>query len=122
MAHLATSTDDRPRVAPVRYASADGHVLATGGRKLANARANPRVAISIEKRTDGAPEWMAVVLGTADAVTDPSRIADAARRVFPKSLGPDESEWDEYYRRDPTDDPTSTLLDVRVGSATATRS
>lgn len=48
-AHVATSVDDRPHVAPVWYLYDDGVVsFVTSGRKLRNLRQNPRVALSIE--------------------------------------------------------------------------
>ncbi|MFC6962762.1 pyridoxamine 5'-phosphate oxidase family protein [Halocatena marina] len=63
MAHLATSVDDRPHVAPVWYAYDDGTLsLLTGGKKLANVQENPQVAVSIEKNTNGDAEWMATLL------------------------------------------------------------
>ncbi|WP_228546312.1 pyridoxamine 5'-phosphate oxidase family protein [Halegenticoccus tardaugens] len=114
--------NDRPHVAPVWYGYDDGHVhILTGGRKLENASQNPRVAISIEKHADGDAEWMVVMQGTAATITDSARINDAARRIFSKYLGPTEAEWAEYYREALTDEPNNTLLDVRIGSATATR-
>ncbi len=54
MAHLATCSDGRPHVAPVWYHYGDGTVsILTGGRKLANIRENPRVAVSFQKDTAG---------------------------------------------------------------------
>lgn len=122
MAHLATSVDDRPHVAPVWYAYNDGMIFVlTGGQKLANIERNPRVAVSIEKNTDGDAEWMVTLLGTATIQTEPTRINEAARKVIAKYLGPDEEAWPEYYRRSLTDDPPNTLIEIDIASATATR-
>lgn len=75
VAHLATSRDDRPHVAPVWYGYRDGVVyFLTGGRKLENVRANPRVALSIERATDGDVHWNVTLLGTATVEDDPDRI------------------------------------------------
>lgn len=120
MAHLATSVDDRPHVAPVWYAYDDGVLsVLTGGKKLANIERNPRVAVSIEKNTDGDAEWMVTLLGRATIHTEPTRINRAARTVFAKYLGPDEEAWPEYYRRSLSDEPPNTLIEIEVTSATA---
>lgn len=76
-AHLATSVDDRPHVAPVRYVYDEGSLwLFTGWRKLRNLRANPRVAVSIERADpDGNVDWNATLLGTARVVDDDDRAA-----------------------------------------------
>lgn len=122
MAHFATGVDDRPHVAPVWYAYDDGHLsVLTGGRKLANVRRNPRVAVSIQRDADGDAEWMVVLRGTARVVDDAERVNDAAKRIFRKYLGPDEAEWDDYYRQDFSEVDDSALLDVEVGSATHQR-
>ena len=74
-AHLATSVDDRPHVAPVWYVYDDGSLwVATGGKKLENVRRNPRVAVSIESadRT-GNVDWNATLLATARVVEDAER-------------------------------------------------
>ncbi len=53
-ARLATSVDDRPHVATVWYGYREGVLyFITGGRKLANVRETPRVALSIEKTVRG---------------------------------------------------------------------
>ncbi|WP_231186481.1 pyridoxamine 5'-phosphate oxidase family protein [Haladaptatus sp. DYF46] len=120
MAHLATSVDDRPHVAPVWYAYDDGELFVlTGGKKLANIEENPRVAISIEKNSDGDAEWMVSLLGSATIHEESERINEAAREIFAKYLGPDEEAWPEYYRQSLTDDPPNTLLEIQVASATA---
>ena len=83
-AHLATSVDDRPHVAPVWYGYRDGTLYTlTGGKKLENARRNPRVSVSIEKTdAEGDVEWGVTMLGTATVVDDVDRIARANRWVY----------------------------------------
>jgi len=123
MAHLATSVDDRPHVAPVWYAYDDGVLsVLTGGKKLANVRRNPRVAVSIERNDDGDAEWMVSLLGTAEIHTEPAPINEAARTVFSKYLGaPEDGGWDEYHRKFLTEEPPHPLTEIEVTSATATR-
>jgi nitroimidazol reductase NimA-like FMN-containing flavoprotein (pyridoxamine 5'-phosphate oxidase superfamily) len=86
MAHLATSHDDRPHVAPVWYdydPEADILRALTGGRKVANARRNPRVAVSVEDHdADGNAEWMVAMQGTARVVEDRERVVAAGRRIY----------------------------------------
>jgi general stress protein 26 len=84
-AHLATSVDDRPHVAPVWYGYRDGTLsLLTGGRKLANVRRNPRVAVSIEEASDGDVDWNVTLLGTATVIDDPDRIDRASGWIYDK--------------------------------------
>ncbi len=120
MAHLATSTDDRPHVAPVWYHYEDGSVyVTTGGRKLDNVRRNPRVAVSIQEDDDGDAEWMAALRGTAREVTDPDRVREIAGRLFATYLGTDRDQWDDYYRDVvETGETEGAMLEIRVGSAT----
>lgn len=92
-AHFATSVDDRPHVAPVWYGYRDGVVyFVTGGKKLANARRNPNVALSIEAAHDGDVEWTVTLLGTATVVDDPDRIEWAEDWIY------------DAYEEDPLDD------------------
>lgn len=111
-AHVATSVDDRPHVAPVWYRYADGVVsFVTGGRKLENLRANPRVAISIERATPERVHWTVTLLGTARVVGDGERIAEFDRYAF-----------ETYYEPGGASDDVSgeqVLVDVDVASATA---
>lgn len=82
-AHLATSVDDRPHVAPVWYGYRNGTLyFITGGRKLSNVRRNPRVAVSIEKATDGDVEWNVMLRGTATVRDDPDRIDWASGWIY----------------------------------------
>jgi len=121
MAHLATSVDDRPHVAPVWYHYEDGHVYVfTGGRKLANVRRNPRVAVSIEASEDSDAQWTVTMQGTATVVEDEDRVLDWVRPVFGKYLGADVETWSDYHRESLEEGPDTTLLDIEVGSATHT--
>ena len=114
-AHLATAADDRPHVAPVWYGYRDGVVsVITGGRKLANVRENPRVAVSIEKQGDDGPEWSVSLLGTATVVEDPERTKSAREHVFGKYR-----ESDEETESD--DSEQGALVEIEIGSATSAR-
>lgn len=107
MAHLATSVDDRPHVAPVWYRYDDGVVeVATTGRKLENIRANPRVALSIQKDEGGDTRWTVTLLGSAAIVEDEEASQRGIRRLNAKY---DASE-DAYEE--------NTLVRIDVGSAT----
>jgi len=118
MAHLATSVDDRPHVAPVWYDYDDGIVrIVTGGRKLENVRRNPRVALSIQRDEAGDALWRVTLLGTATIVEDPDRVQAATRRIYSTYMGDDPSTWDARYREQ-LEAPSMPLLEVEVGSAT----
>jgi nitroimidazol reductase NimA-like FMN-containing flavoprotein (pyridoxamine 5'-phosphate oxidase superfamily) len=104
-AHLATSVDDRPHVAPVWFRYDDGVVeLVTTGRKLRDLRANPRVALSAERADAGIPEWTVTVRGTATVVDD-KKETDRARLAINRRYGVDEDAW-----------PENRLVRVHVGS------
>lgn len=109
--HLATCTDGDPHVAPLWYNVHDGHIeIATTGRKLANLRSNPQVAISVQKDVDGSPKWGVVVQGTAEVVDD----AAAGRALFRRlneRYGTDEDAWMEE----------NTPLRIDVGHTTSWR-
>ncbi len=106
-AHVATSVDDRPHVAPVWYRYEDGVLsFVTSGRKLENVRRNPRVAVSIERSDEEAVDWSVTLLGTATVVEEEARVAPVAERLF------------EKYDSD-DDYPFQPLVEVEVGSATA---
>ncbi len=110
IAHLATCTDERPHVAPVWYHYDDGTVsVLTTGRKLANIRRNPRVALSIQKDTDGRAEWMVTMQGTATVVEDEAQKREATARINPR-YGAPESAYSE-----------NTLVRIEIGSASFTR-
>ena len=109
-AHLATAVDDRPHVAPVWYVYEDGVVwILTGGKKLANLRQNPRVALSVESYDAAGVDWGVQLLGTARVVEDEERYHEVARRM------------DEKYGGDYGADGgvEGALVAVHVGSATA---
>lgn len=106
MAHLATCAEGRPHAAPVWYVYEDGVVeISTSGRKLRNLRANPRVALSIQKDEGGDPRWMATLLGTATVVEDDEAFRTANRRINRK------------YGASPDAFAGNTLVRIEVGSA-----
>ena len=120
VAHLATCRDGRPPVAPLwfRYvgltdvpddqSDEDREVIEimTTGRKLADLRANPRVALSVQQDEDGHPNWRVVLRGTATVIED-SDETRAANRAINRRYGADDPDaWlDE-----------NTLVRVAVGS------
>lgn len=108
MGHLGTCVEGRPHVAPVwyRYVDSDDAVeIVTTGRKLANVRENPRVALSIQKDDAGKTRWMVTLLGTATVVDDENE-TDAARRRI-----------NEKYEAEPEAYAENTLVRIDVGSA-----
>jgi PPOX class probable F420-dependent enzyme len=106
MAHFATCTEGRPHVAPVWYHYDEGTVeVLTTGRKLANVRENPRVAISVQKDEEGQAQWMVTLRGTATVVEDEEERRQAAARINPK------------YGAEPDEYPENVLVRVEVGSA-----
>lgn len=107
-AHVATSVDNRPHVAPVWFCYDDGVVsFVTSGRKLRNVRENPRVAISIEKADETGVDWTVTMLGTATVYDDPERVEPTQRRI------------DEKYDNE-TDYGFQPLVEVEIASATRT--
>jgi nitroimidazol reductase NimA-like FMN-containing flavoprotein (pyridoxamine 5'-phosphate oxidase superfamily) len=105
-AHLATCTENRPHVAPVWYLYDDEVVeLVTAGRKLANLRANPRAALSVQKDVDGDAQWTVTLLGTATVVDDADATRAATRRINAKYGASEEAYAD------------NTLVRIDVGSA-----
>lgn len=107
MVHLATCSDGKPHVAPVWYVYDDGVVeVTTGGRKLANLRENPRVALSFERNVDGETQWMVSALGTAAVIEDDAPFEAAASRINRK-YGAPENAYGE-----------NTLVRIELGSAT----
>lgn len=108
MAHLATCREGRPHVAPVWYVYDESESmveLVTTGRKLANVRANPRIALSIQKDEGGRAQWMVTLLGTAEVVDDEEATREATRRINAK-YGASEDAWSE-----------NRLVRVSVGTA-----
>lgn len=134
-AHLATAVDDRPHVAPVWYGYRDGVLyFITGGRKLANIRRNPRVALSIERANGGDVEWNVLLRGTATIRDEPERIDWASGWIYEKYDGGDDTETnddgtDEQATDEETDtttesddgesaeEQTAALIEVAIGSA-----
>lgn len=109
MAHFATCVDGRPHVAPIWYCYDDeGETLevVTSGRKLANVRENPRVAISVQKDEGGDARWRVTLLGTATVVEDEAAFEAVNRRINEK-YGAEEGAYSE-----------NTLVRVDIGSAT----
>jgi nitroimidazol reductase NimA-like FMN-containing flavoprotein (pyridoxamine 5'-phosphate oxidase superfamily) len=110
MAHLATSVDDRPHVAPVWYRYEDGVIeVVTTGRKLENIRSNPRVALSVQRDIDGETQWFVTALGTATVVDDEAATQAAARAINDKYGAPEDA-W-----------PENELVRIELASATARR-
>lgn len=106
VATLGTCVDGRPHVAPLWYRYYDGVVeIVTTGRKLAAVRENPRVALSVEKSTNGQPEWTVSIRGTATVIEDEDAFRAANRRINRK-YGADEDAWTD-----------NTLVRIDVGSA-----
>ncbi len=108
MAHLATCADGRPHVAPVWYRYLDDEVveIVTTGRKLANVRENPRVALSVQQDDAGHAQWAVTLLGTATVVDDEGE-TDAARRRINEKYDADHDAYAE-----------NRLVRIDVGSAT----
>jgi nitroimidazol reductase NimA-like FMN-containing flavoprotein (pyridoxamine 5'-phosphate oxidase superfamily) len=95
IAHLATSVDDRPHVAPVWYSYTENMLeVLTTGRKLTNIRENPRVALSVQKDQGGRAQWAVTILGQATIVEDDEETEAAAARINPR-YGADPSAWPE---------------------------
>lgn len=106
MAHLATCVDGRPHVAPVWYRYDDGTVeLVTTGRKLANVRENPRVALSVQADDAGEARWSVTLLGTATVVAD-ENATDRARERINAKYGTEPDAYDE-----------NDLVRIDIGSA-----
>ncbi|MFC4988683.1 pyridoxamine 5'-phosphate oxidase family protein [Saliphagus infecundisoli] len=111
MAHLATSRNDRPHVAPIWYRYEDGVAeFVTGGKKLENIRANPRVSLSIERSEDGVGQWHVVLFGTATVITDEEKLWAGRTRLFQRYRGRDPSVEEDG-------EPPEALVRVEVASA-----
>lgn len=127
-AHLATSVEDRPHVAPVWYVYGDGSLwVLTGGKKLENVRRNPRVAVSIERYDGDGVDWGVQLLGTARVVTDEDRIAHVRERMDEVYSGPYGGDGGATVGDDvatdggETDEYDWALLEIEVASATSQR-
>lgn len=120
VAHLATCTGGRPHVAPLwfRYVGSgddaetpsdddrDVVEVMTTGRKLADLRENPRVALSVQHDEDGHPQWRVVLRGTATVVEDQDETRAANRAINRKYSADDPDAWLEE----------NTLVRIAVGS------
>lgn len=107
MAHLATSTNDRPHVAPLWYRYEEGYIeIMTTGRKLSNIEENPRVALSIQKDDGGHPEWMVILRGTATVIEDAKTNRARNRKINRK-----------YDAADDAWEGENTLVRIDIGSA-----
>ncbi|MFB6187761.1 MAG: pyridoxamine 5'-phosphate oxidase family protein [Halobacteriaceae archaeon] len=111
VAHVATSKNDDPHVAPLFYCyENESMYFITGGKKLENILANPRVAISLYEQVGDHPEDVrqATILGTATVIDeDWDRIKEYGDRIRTKYYGKTSEEW-------PT--RSSTLVRVDIGS------
>lgn len=137
-AHLATTVNDRPHVAPVWYVyendvDESGEESATisfitGGKKLRNLRRNPRVALSIESYDGSGVNWVVHCLGTARVVEDSDHVSHVQRLLDQKYAGPygtdggfvipePERQADTDSDGDVADDPPWGLVVVTIGSA-----
>lgn len=106
VAHLATSHEDRPHVAPVWYNYHEGDIeIVTTGKKLDNIRHNPRVALSVQDADEADAQWGVTLQGTATVVADDEEAAAVHRRINDR-YGADEDEW-----------PENTAVRIDVGSA-----
>lgn len=109
-AHLATSHNDRPHVAPVWYVYDEAKLyLMTGGQKLRNIKNNPRVAVSIENTREN--YWAVSILGTAHVVSDREKVGEIRRKLnqkYSSSVETDGGESDYEYR----------LIEIEIRSAT----
>lgn len=106
-AFLATARDDRPHVAPVWYRYESGTIeVVTTGRKLENIRANPQVALSVQKDTAGLPEWTVTALGTATVVDDRAATEEAIEAIN-RRYGVEDDAWED-----------NTLVRIEIGTTT----
>lgn len=107
IAHLATSVDDRPHIAPVWFEYAEDTIeILTTGQKLANIRENSRVAVSVQKDESGRTEWMVTMLGTATVIESETETQAATRRINRK-YGVGDDSW-----------PENVLVRIDIGSVT----
>jgi len=113
VAHLATCRDGRPHVAALwyRYAGDDRIEIMTTGRKLANVREHPRVALSVQRDEDGHPDWRVTLRGTATVVEDEATTREANRRINERYGADDPDAWLEE----------NTLVSIDVGSVEVER-
>lgn len=109
-AFLATANENHPHVAPVWYRYEAGTVeVATTGKKLQNVRANPRVALAVQKDDAGIPEWTVTALGTATVIDEESE-TEAAIEKINRRYGVESDVWAD-----------NTLIRIDVGSTSHRR-
>lgn len=93
-AHVATSINDRPHVAPVWYVYDDDVVsFVTSGKKLKNIRENPKVALSIEKADTDGFHWTVTLLGTATVIEDRAVVRRVGTRIDEKYANDEDFEF-----------------------------
>lgn len=123
IAHLATAVEGQPHVAPVWYHYSDETVqISPAGKKVRNARRNPRVAVSIQTDSDGHPEWMVLVEGEATGIDDVEGIKRGTRNAFEPYLGTDPEEWDAFWHTQITDsDDERFVIEVVIDAVASKR-
>lgn len=95
IAHLATTRGNNPHVAPLWFNYSDDHIeIVTTGRKLANIRENPRVALSVQKDENGHPQWAVVLQGRGTIVEEEDEVRAATRRIN-RQYGVRDDAWSE---------------------------
>jgi len=95
IAHLGTCHENEPHIASLWFNYREGSIeIATTGRKLANIRKNPHVALSIQKDENGHPRWGITIQGTASVIDDEEERQSVLRRINRK-YGADEDAWSE---------------------------
>ena len=81
-------------MAPLWFVVHDGAVeLTTTGRKLANLRRNPRVALSVQAGEAADPDWGVTLRGTATVLDEAE--TEAVRRRVNRRYGVPEDAWSE---------------------------
>ncbi len=106
VAHLATSTDDRPHTTPLWYRYEDGIIeVMTTGRTLSNLEQNPRVALSVQKDRGGHPEWAVTLRGTATVLKD-EETKRRKNRALNRKYDIEEDAWENE----------NTLVRIEIGS------
>ena len=106
VAHLAMCANGKPHSAPVWYRYDEGMIeIMTTGRKLANLRTNPHVALSVQKDVAGHPEWRVSIQGTAMIVDDPT-VTKEQNQKLNRKYGTSENDWLEE----------NTLVRIQIGT------
>lgn len=118
IASLATSVDGQPHVAPVWYRYDEGKLqISTSGKKVRNARENPKVAISIEENENGVPEGMVMFEGKAEIIEDEESVKRISKKIYEKYLGEDVEEWGDFFQKQITDPvPGTVIIEIEIES------